>query len=69
MKEKNKHGGAQEESRQIKKHADQWCKDNDYPLQKKDLEESYQEAKRQTEERKSKEWVKGYNKWKTTQDV
>ena len=37
--------------------------------EKKDLEESYQEAKRQTEERKSKEWVKGYNKWKTTQDV
>ena len=33
MKEKNKHGGAQEESRRIKKHADQWCKDNGYPLQ------------------------------------
>jgi len=32
--------------------------------EKKELEESYQEAKRQTEERKSKEWVKGYNKWK-----
>ena len=33
--------------------------------EKKELEESYQEAKRQTEERKSKEWLKGYNKWKT----
>ena len=32
--------------------------------EKKELEESYQEAKRQTEERRSKEWVKGYNKWK-----
>ena len=32
--------------------------------EKKELEESYQEAKRQTEERKSKEWLKGYNKWK-----
>ena len=32
--------------------------------EKKELEESYKEAKRQTEERKSNEWVKGYNKWK-----
>ena len=32
--------------------------------EKKELEESYQESKRQTEERKSTEWVKGYNKWK-----
>ena len=32
--------------------------------EKKELEESYQEAKRQTEERKSTEWIKGYNKWK-----
>ena len=32
--------------------------------EKKELEESYQEAKRQTEERKSKEWIEGYNKWK-----
>ena len=32
--------------------------------EKKELEESYQEAKRQTEERKSKEWIKGYNQWK-----
>ena len=32
--------------------------------EKKELEESYNEAKRQTEERKSKEWTKGYNKWK-----
>ena len=35
MKEKNKHGGAQEESRQIKKHADQWCRDNGYPVQER----------------------------------
>ena len=32
--------------------------------EKKELEESYQESKRQTEERKSTEWIKGYNKWK-----
>ena len=32
--------------------------------EKKELDESYQESKRQTEERKSKEWTKGYNKWK-----
>ena len=32
--------------------------------EKKELKECYQEAKRQTEERKSKEWIKGYNKWK-----
>jgi len=32
--------------------------ERDYP------KESYQEAKRQTEERRSTEWVKGYNKWK-----
>ena len=31
--------------------------------EKKELEESYQEAKRQTEERRSKEWIEGYNKW------
>ena len=34
--------------------------------EKKGLEESYQEAKRQTEERRSKEWIEGYNKWKVT---
>ena len=32
--------------------------------EKKELEESYQEAKRQTEERKSKEWIKGYDQWR-----
>ena len=32
--------------------------------EKKELEESYKESRRQTEERKSKEWIKGYNKWK-----
>ena len=35
--------------------------------EKKGLEESYQEAKRQTEERRSKEWIKDYNKWKKSQ--
>ena len=35
--------------------------------EKKELEESYQEAKRQTEERRSKEWIEGYNKWKKSQ--
>jgi len=28
-------GGAQEESKLIEKHADQWCKDNGYPLIKR----------------------------------
>ena len=32
--------------------------------EKKELKECYQEAKRQTEERKSKEWIEGYNKWR-----
>ena len=32
--------------------------------EKKELAECYKEAKRQTEERKSNEWIKGYNKWK-----
>ena len=32
--------------------------------EKKELEESYKESQRQTEERKSNEWLKGYNKWK-----
>ena len=32
--------------------------------EKKELEESYKESRRQTEERKSKEWINGYNKWK-----
>ena len=48
--------------------------DRDYPekkdflkeaeKEKKELEESYQEAKRQTKERRSTEWIKDYNKWK-----
>ena len=37
--------------------------------EKKELEESYQESRRQTEERKQREWLKGYNKWIKTQDV
>ena len=55
-------------------HYCQMAIDRDYPekkdfleeaeKEKKELEESYKEAKRQTEERKSTEWVKGYNKWK-----
>ena len=32
--------------------------------EKKELAECYEEAKRQTEERKSKEWIQGYDKWK-----
>ena len=32
--------------------------------EKKELEESYKESKRQTKERKPTEWIKGYNKWK-----
>ena len=31
-KEKNKDGGAQEESRVIAQHANQWCRDNGYPV-------------------------------------
>ena len=53
-------------------HYCQMAIDRDYPKdfleeaekEKKELKECYQEAKRQTEERKSKEWIKGYNKWK-----
>ena len=36
MNAKSKHGGAQEESKLIKRYADQWCKDNGYPLQKRE---------------------------------
>ena len=32
---KNKWGGAREERKQIEKHADQWCKDNGYPIQRR----------------------------------
>ena len=32
--------------------------------EEKELNDSYKESKRQTEERKSKEWTKGYNKCK-----
>ena len=32
--------------------------------EKKELEESYKESRRQTEERKANEWIEGYNKWK-----
>ena len=41
MNEKNKKrgnpkwGGAQEESKLIEQHADKWCKENGYPLQKR----------------------------------
>ena len=31
--------------------------------EEKELNDSYKESKRQTEERKSKEWIKGYDKW------
>ena len=33
MEIKKKHGGAQHESMLIKYYADQWCRDNGYPLQ------------------------------------
>ena len=32
--------------------------------EKKELEESYKESRRQTKERKSREWAEGYNRWK-----
>ena len=32
---KKKHGGAQEESKLIEKYADQWYKDNGYPVVKR----------------------------------
>ena len=35
MSEKNKKSGNQQESQMIKKHADQWCRDNGYPIQRK----------------------------------
>jgi len=54
-------------------HYCQMAIDRDYPekkdfleeaeKEKKELEESYQEARRQTKERKSNEWLKGYKKW------
>ena len=34
-KENKKYIGAKYESKQIKKHADQWCRDNGYPIQKR----------------------------------
>jgi vacuolar-type H+-ATPase subunit I/STV1 len=37
--------------------------------EKKELAECYQEAKRQTEERKAKEWLKGYKEWKKENNV
>ena len=38
MEEKIKHkkwGGARQESKLIEKHADQWCRDNGYPIQRR----------------------------------
>ena len=35
MNEKNKRGSTPLESQMIKKHADQWCRDNGYPIQRK----------------------------------
>ena len=50
---------AAEEKVLIKKYADQWCKDNGHKdfleeaeKEKKELEESYKESRRQTKERK-----------------
>ena len=36
MEIKKKRGGAQKESMLIKYYADQWCRDNGYPLQKRE---------------------------------
>ena len=33
--EKNNWGGARKECLVIKKHADKWCKDNEYPVRKR----------------------------------
>ena len=35
MQVKKKHGGPTEESMLIKYYADQWCRDNGYPLQQR----------------------------------
>jgi hypothetical protein len=35
MEIKKKHGGTQQESMLIKYYADQWCRDNGYPLQER----------------------------------
>ena len=35
--------------------------------EEKELNDSYKESVRQTEERRSKEWIEGYNKWKKSQ--
>jgi hypothetical protein len=53
-------------------HYCQMAIDRDYPKdfleeaekEKKELAECYKEAKRQTKERKSTEWAKGFNEWK-----
>ena len=35
MNEKNKKGGALQECKVIQQRADQWCKDNGYPIQRR----------------------------------
>ena len=35
MKTKNNWGGARLESKLIEKYADQWCRDNGYPVQRR----------------------------------
>jgi hypothetical protein len=35
LKEKKKHGGAQEECKVIQKRADDWCRENGYPITKR----------------------------------
>lgn len=37
--------------------------------EKRELAECFQEAKRQKEERKAKEWLEGYEKWKKENNV
>ena len=44
-KTKVKHGGAQKESKLIQKHADQWCRDNGYPIRKRKRTKYTQKSK------------------------
>ena len=43
-KEKNNWGGAREDSKLIKIYADEWCKDNGYPVRERRKTKSSQKA-------------------------
>jgi len=43
-KEKNNWGGAREDSKLIKKYADEWCRDNGYPIHQRRRTKSSQKA-------------------------